>query len=113
MRFYYQFSFVLGSQIHQHRVLEASWGCLEGVLGVFGGASWNDFGANLLRFWLRRSTEILGASCSVLGCLGASWGRLGLDFRSNIVTYYLGCHFLTVIRPILHPKIDPRSLNNH
>ena len=53
MRFYYQFSFVVGSQIHQHRVLEASWGCLEGVLGV----SW-----------------------SVSGCLGTSWARLGASW---------------------------------
>ncbi len=53
MRFYYQFSFVLGSQIHQHRVLEASWGCLEGVL------------------------ERLGR---VLGRLGASWSRLGASY---------------------------------
>ena len=53
MRFYYQFSFVLGSQIHQHRVLEASWGCLEGVLGVFGASR---------------------------GCLGTSWARLGVSW---------------------------------
>ena len=53
------------------------------------------------------------ASWGVLACLEASRGRPGLDFRSNIVAYYFGCHFLTDIRPILHPKFDPRSLKNH
>ena len=71
MRFYYQFSFVLGSQIHQHRVLEASWGCLEGVLGVFGAS----------RGCLGTSWARLGASWSVLepswSVLEPSWSRLG------------------------------------
>ena len=85
-------------------LLRAFWGRLGRRLGrVLGsrGGVLGEFQAPLRASW------------GVLACLEASWGRLGLDFRSNIVTYYLGCHFLTVIRPILHPKIDPRSLKNH
>ena len=66
MRFYYQFSFVSGSQIHQNRVLEASrevlkvcWGCL--------GTSWERLGTS------RNVLERLGA---VLERLGTSWSRL-------------------------------------
>ena len=85
-------------------LLRASWGRLGRrlgrVLGSLGGVL-GEFQAPLRASW------------GVLACLEASWGRPGLDFRSNIVAYYLGCHFLTDIRPILHPKIDPRSLNNH
>ena len=66
MRFYYQFSFVLGSQIHQHRVLEASWGCLEGVLERLG-ASWS----------------VLGASWGVLERLGAVLERPGAVLESS------------------------------
>ena len=64
MRFYYQFSFVSGSQIHQNRVLEASrevlkvcWGCL--------GTSWGRLGT---------SWSVLEPSWSVLE---PSWSRLG------------------------------------
>ena len=53
MRCYYQFSLVLGSQIHQNRVLEASGICLERLGSVL---------------------ERLGR---VLGHLAASWSRLG------------------------------------
>ena len=60
----------------------ASWGLL--------GMSWGNF---------KRPPR---ASWGVLACLEASWGRPGLDFRSKIVAYYLGCHFLTDIRPIFH-----------
>ena len=70
MRFYYQFSFVLCPQIHQHRVLEASWGCLEGVLGVswsVSGESWN----------------VLGASWGVLERLGAVLERPGAVLESS------------------------------
>ena len=85
-------------------LLRASWGrlgrrfgrvsgCLGGVLGEF--------------------QALLRASWGVLVCLEASRGRPGLVFRSNIVAHYLGCNFLTDLRPILHPKIDPRSLKNH
>ena len=83
--------------------LERLGGALGGVLGVLGslGGVLGEFQAPLRASW------------GVLACLEASWGRPGLDFRSNIVAYYLGCHFLTDIRPILHPKIDPRSLKNN
>ena len=52
----------------------ASGDQLGAVLGRLGGLlepSWHDLAAVLGRPW------------GVLGCLGASWGRLGLDFRSN------------------------------
>ena len=81
-------------------LLRASWGCLGRrlgrVLGSLGGVL-GEFQAPLRASW------------GVLACLEASWGSPGTDFRSHIVTYYLGCHFLTDIRPILHPKIDPRT----
>ena len=80
-------------------------GCLLERLGrrpgrVFGslGRVLGEFRAPLRAFW------------SVLAYLGASWGRLGLDFRSydiQIVADHLGCHFLTDIRPILLPNSIP------
>ena len=85
-------------------LLRASWGRLGRRLGRVLGSR----GGVLAEF-----QASLRASWGVLACLEASWGRLGLDFRSNIVTYYLVCHFLTDIRPILHPEIDPLSLKNH
>ena len=55
-------------------LLRASWGCLERrhvrVLGSLGDV-------------LGELLAPLRASWGVLACLGASWGRLGLDFRSN------------------------------
>ena len=54
--------------------LRASWGRLgrhpRRVLGPLGGVL-GEFQAPLRASW------------GVLGCLGASWGRLGLDFRSK------------------------------
>ena len=85
--------------------LERLGGALGGVLGACVLGS---FGGGLGEF-----QAPLRASWGVLACLEASWGRPGLDFRSNIVAYYFGCHFLTDIQPILHPKFDPRSLTNH
>ena len=83
--------------------LGAVLGHLGAVLGSLGAVLGN-LGAVLGEF-----QAPLRASWGVLACPEASWGRPGLDFRSNIVAYYLGCHFLTDIRPILHPKIDPRN----
>ena len=81
-------------------LLRASWGRLGRrlgrVLGSLGGAL-GEFQAPLRASW------------GVLACLEASWGRPGLDFRSKIVAYYLGYHFLTDIRPICIKKLihDP------
>ena len=98
--------------------LGTSWVCLA-ASWVLLRASWGRLGRRLGRV-LGSLGGVLGefqaplrASWGVLACLEACWGRSGLDFRSNIVAYYLGCHFLTDIRRILHPKIDPRSLKNH
>ena len=91
--------------------LAASWVLLRVSLGRIRrrlGRALGSLGCGLWEF-----QAPLRASWGVLACLEASWGRLGLDLRSNIVTYYLACHFLTDIRPILHPKLDPRSLKNH
>ena len=66
MRFYYQFSFVSGSQIHQHRVLEASWEVLKVSWGCLG-TSWGPLGT---------SWSVLEPSWNVLGRLGTSWSRL-------------------------------------
>ena len=84
-------------------LLRASWGRLGRRLGrVLGsrGGVLGEFQAPLRASW------------GVLACLEASRGSPGTDFRRHIVTYYLGCHFLTDIRPILHPAVGPRSLKN-
>ena len=52
------------------RLWGPTWSRLEASGGVLD-PSWHDLAAVLGRPW------------GVLGCLGASWGRLGLDFRSN------------------------------
>ena len=91
--------------------LAASWVPLKVFWGRLGSHPGRILGS-LVRV-LGEVEAPLGVSWGVLACLEASRGRPGLDFRSNIVAYYFGCHFLTDIRPILHPKFDPRSLKNH
>ena len=91
--------------------LAASWVLLRVSLGRIRrrlGRALGSLGCGLWEF-----QAPLRASWGVLACLEASRGRPGLDFRSNIVAFYFGYHFLTDIQPILHPKIDPRSLKNH
>ena len=78
--------------------LGASWVCLAATW-VLLRASWGRLGRRLGRVLgslggaLGEFQAPLRASWEVLACLEASWGRPGLDFRSNIVAYILDAIF--------------------
>ena len=95
--------------------LGTSWVCLA-ASWVLLRASWGRLGRRLGRV-LGSLGGVLGefqaplrASWGVLACLEASMGSPGTDFRSHIVTYYLGCHFLFDVCQSLLPKNHPRNL---
>ena len=61
--------------------LAASWVLLRALWGRLGRRPGRVLG--FLGDVLEESQAPVRASWDVLECLGASWGRLGLDFRSN------------------------------
>ena len=90
-------------------------GCfLERLGSAFGsllGASWALLGVSWGSF--QRPLGHPEAYWRVLEHLGDVLGSIFVAKEKSIVAYHLGCNFLTDIHPILHLKIDPRSLKNH